>query len=182
MELYGHIRAENPTMLVYFKAASEVYADDLAEHVVLLGNIQFFGFPPSLPVTQIADPSVASGEVFVTKINGMETKFFPRWSQADPAVLVEDVGLLCRMPNPVNSSRTLTICNGIHSHGVYGAVRSLTDDRLRELNARYIAEAFPNDQQFGILMRTQVIAGKAMTPCFQNRGTVLHQWPGRDQD
>ena len=57
-------------------------------------------------------------------------------------MLAEDVGLLARVPNPLNSSRTLTICNGIHSRGVYGAVRSLTDAQLRDANERYIAANF----------------------------------------
>ena len=69
--------------------------------------------------------------------------------------LAEDVGLLARVPNPLNSSRTLTICNGIHSRGVYGAVRSLTDAQLRDANERYIAAHFGNSDSFAILMSVQ---------------------------
>jgi hypothetical protein len=92
-------------------------------------------------------------------------------------MLMEDVGLLVRMPNPLNSNRTLTMCNGIHSRGVLGAVRSLTDARMRESNERYIARNFRDYQQFGILMRVPVIGGRAMTPDFSIAGTVLYQWP-----
>ena len=67
-------------------------------------------------------------------------------------MLAEDVGLLARVPNPLNSSRTLTICNGIHSRGVYGAVRSLTDAQLRESNERYISANFGDSGSFAILM------------------------------
>jgi hypothetical protein len=74
------------------------------------------------------------------------------------------------------------MCNGIYSRGVLGAVRSLTDERLRESNERYIAQNFPDNQEFGILMRIQVIEGRAMTPDFSIAGTVLYQWPsGSDQ-
>ena len=69
------------------------------------------------------------------------------------------------------------MCNGIHSRGVHGAVRSLTDVRLRESNERYISRNFRDNQQFGILMRVQVIEGRAMTPDFGIAGTVLYQWP-----
>jgi len=69
------------------------------------------------------------------------------------------------------------MCNGIHSRGVLGAVRSLTDKRLRESNERYIARNFSDSQQFCILMRIQVIEGVAMTPDFSIAGTVLYQWP-----
>jgi hypothetical protein len=60
---------------------------------------------------------------------------------------------------------------------VFGAVRTLTDERLRESNERYIAENFPDNQPFGILMQVQVIEGRAMTPDFSIPGTVLYQWP-----
>jgi hypothetical protein len=69
------------------------------------------------------------------------------------------------------------MCNGIHSRGVLGAVRSLTDARLRESNERYIARAFPREGKFGILMRVLVIEGETMTPDFSTSGTVLYQWP-----
>jgi len=58
-------------------------------------------------------------------------------------------------------------------------VRSLTDARLRESNERYIARNFPENQQFGILMKIQVIEGRAMTPDLSIAGTVLYQWPAR---
>jgi hypothetical protein len=89
---------------------------------------------------------------------------------------MEDVGLLVRMPNPLNSNRTITMCNGIHSRGVLGAVRTLTDAMLRESNEQYIARNF-SETQFGILMRVTVIEGETLTPDFHTEGTVLYQWP-----
>jgi hypothetical protein len=71
------------------------------------------------------------------------------------------------------------MCNGVHSRGVFGAVRSLTDARLRESNERYIARNFAENQQFGILMKIQVIEGRAMTPDFNIAETVLYQWSVR---
>ena len=91
---------------------------------------------------------------------------------------MEDVGLLVRMPNPLNSNRTITMCNGIHSRGVLGAVRTLTDAMLRESNEQYIARNFP-ENQFGILMRVTVIEGETLTPDFHTEGTVLYQWPDK---
>ena len=88
-------------------------------------------------------------------------------------MLSEDVGLLARVPNPLNSSRTLTICNGIHSRGVYGAVRSLTDKRVRESNERYIYENFENSDSFVILMSVQVIEKQGDNPDFNIPGRVL---------
>ncbi|WP_218919103.1 hypothetical protein, partial [Rothia dentocariosa] len=39
VELHGHVRADNPSMDVFFKAAPEVKADDLSGHVVIIGGI-----------------------------------------------------------------------------------------------------------------------------------------------
>jgi hypothetical protein len=55
-------------------------------------------------------------------------------------------------------------------------VRTLTDARLRESNEQYLARNFPGNQ-FGILMRVQVIEGETLTPDFHITGTVLYQWP-----
>ena len=183
VELWGHVRMENPKMKVAYKTAPHVTADNLSGHVVIIGGIgwnevtrRILGLA-RLPVTQKDDPKSPYGEIFAADIDGQETKFLPTWSETDPSKLIEDVGLLVRMPNPLNSNRTLTMCNGIHSRGVFGAVRSLTDEGLRESNELYIAKNFPDSQQFGILMRVQVIEGVAMTPDFNTADTVLYQWP-----
>jgi hypothetical protein len=185
VELHGHIRAENPSMDVFYKSAPRVAPDDLSGHVILIGGIGWndvtkrFLELANLPIKQTEDPAVPSGEVFVTYINETEQKYLPKWSGSESPDLVEDVGLLVRTPNPLNSNRTLTMCNGIHSRGVLGSVRSLTDARLREANELYIARNFPDTQIFCILMRIQVIEGHAMTPDFSTAGTVLYQWPAR---
>jgi len=181
VELHGHVRAENPGMGVFFKAAPDVKADDLSGHVVIIGGIAWNDVTrrlidlSRLPVRQEEDPAVATGEIFSTETDDGERKYLPEWSP-ETGKLMQDVGLLVRMPNPLNSNRTITMCNGIHSRGVLGAVRTLTDARLRESNEQYIARNFP-DNQFGILMRVQVIEGETLTPDFHTEGTVLYQWP-----
>jgi len=185
VELHGHIRAENPTMDVFYKEVPKVVSDNLSGHVIVIGGIAWNDITKrmsemiSLPVKQVTDQSVTSGEIFVAEIDGKEQRFLPRWGDAKHTALIEDVGLLVRVPNPLNSNRTLTICNGIHSRGVYGAVRSLTDTRLREFNERYISTNFANTDSFVILMRVQVIEGQAMTPDLNIPGNVLYQWPGQ---
>jgi hypothetical protein len=181
VELHGHVRAENPGMDVFYKAAPDVKADDLSGHVVIIGGIGWNDVMrrlidlSRLPVRQEEDPALTTGDIFLTQADDGERKYFPQRSPAT-GKLMEDVGLLVRMPNPLNSNRTLTMCNGIHSRGVLGAVRALTDARLRESNEQYIARNFP-DNQFGILMRVQVIEGEALTPDFHTAETVLYEWP-----
>lgn len=182
VELHGHIRAENPTMNVFFKVSSQVVPDDLSGHLILLGGIawneitQRLSVMTSLPIRQIKDSAVETGEIFVVDFDGKERKFLPKWAD-DGSTLIEDVGLFARTPNPHNYNRSLTICNGVHSRGVLGAVRTLTDARLRDSNEKYIAENFADPGNFAILMRVHVISGQAMTPDFNAPDSVLYRWP-----
>ncbi len=90
--------------------------------------------------------------------------------------LKEDIGFLARLPNPFNAERTLTICNGVHSRGVYGAVRCLTDKNVRDANERYLAERFP-DGRFAVLMRVPVVADETISPVLSTSGARLYEWP-----
>ena len=183
IELFGHIRAENPSATVHFRTPPDVEPDDLTGHLVLLGGVVWNEITgrllemANLPISQVKDPPLESGEIFVANTDGKERQFWPKWTGESEKVLMEDVGLLARVPNPVNANRTLTICNGIHSRGVYGAVRSLTDAELRDGNERYISENFGDAESFGILMSVQVIKNQTMTPDFNSRGVVLYKWP-----
>lgn len=183
IELHGHLRAENPDPgSIRFKASTGVVPDDLSGHLVLLGGIAYneiteiLAEMTVLPVRQVEDPAVTSGEIFIADVDGQEQKFLPKWRDEDHKNLREDVGLLARTPNPLNSNRTLTFCNGIHSRGVLGSVRSLTDVRVRESNESYLARVFGDSRSFVILMRVTVIEGEALSPDFNTAGTVLYQW------
>jgi hypothetical protein len=187
IELLGHIRAENdPTLPVFFKRASMVTADDLSGHLVLLGGIAFnpvtrrlLRLLERLPVRQMDIPELDTGEIFAVGHGAAERRFLPVWSQADGESgdeLEEDVGLLARVRNPFNSSKTLTLCNGIHSRGVLGAVRTLTDARIREANEAYLAQQFPNDE-YGLLVRVPVFQGETLSPDLQDPDNILYSWP-----
>jgi hypothetical protein len=181
VELFGHIRSENPATTVHFKTPPDVEPDDLTGHLVLLGGVVWneiterLSRMAKLPVRQV-DRGLESGEVFVAEHDGKEHEFWPQWMDPDKKTLIEDVGLLARVPNPLNVSRTLTICNGIHSRGVYGAVRSLTDKELRDSNERFISANFGDARSFAIVMSVKVIKNKAMTPDFNSPDVVLYKW------
>ena len=181
-ELFGHIRAENPRTEVRFKTPAEVGHDDLTGHIVLIGGVvwneltEALSELANLPVQQFAHPELDTGEIFIVEEDGEKQQFWPKWKDKAHGMLAEDVGLLARVPNPLNSSRTLTICNGIHSRGVYGAVRSLTDMHLRDANERYLAANFVNSSSFAILMSVKVINNKTISPDFNINGVVRYQW------
>ncbi len=184
IELFGHIRAENPLSTVRFKIPADIEPDDLIGHVVLVGGLVWneitgrLSEMAGLPIRQYEHPELLTGEIFIAEVDGKEMQFWPKWADVNRRALAEDVGLLARVPNPLNSSRTLTLCNGIHSRGVYGAVRTLTDQQLREANERYIAAAFGSSDSFAILMAVPVIKNRGMTPDFNSDGVVLYQWQG----
>ena len=189
IELHGHIRAENsPGYGVFHRLNSEVQADDLSGHVVLLGGVGWNDVTRHLlrtlsnvPIRQIEDVEVKTGEIFSARVGESEQRFYPTWASDDETELIEDVALFARVPNPFNGSRTLTICNGIHSRGVLGAVRSLTDARVRDANEAYLADRFPKGE-FALLLRVPVVQGQALSPDLANSKTRLFEWPaGRGQ-
>lgn len=182
VEIFGHLRAFNPTLDVFHRITTDARADDLSTHVILIGGIawnavtrRFQEVLEQVPVTQVEDPEVDTGEIFT--VDG--ERFLPSWGEpaGDEArgPLVEDVAYLVRMPNPFNSSRTLTICNGIHSRGVLGAVRCLTDARVRDANEEYLAERFPAGR-FALLLRVPVVGGEALSPDLKSDHARLYEW------
>jgi len=188
--LLGHLHSANPDTFVRRCRASEVSSEDLLNHLVVLGGIAWNDVTRrlidmgKLPVRQVEDEKIPSGEVFeVVGPNHVEP-FLPRWREDDPGtaenpgVLLEDVGMLARLPNPYNALRTLTYCNGIHSRGVLGAVRCLTDSAVRDDNEQYLEDTFPGSRHFVILMKVPVLGGQTISPSLRSPDTVLFEWSG----
>jgi hypothetical protein len=185
IELYGHLRAENPTLDVFHRLASDVVSDDLSRHVILLGGIgwneltrRFQSAISQVPITQTAVDDLKGGDIFrVETPDGAKPKlFYPEYEDlGDGKELIADVGYLARLRNPFKINRTLTICNGIFSRGVFGAVRSLTDANVREENERYLADRF-GDADFAMLLRVPVVTNETLSPDLQNPAARLYEW------
>lgn len=184
LEIWGHVRAENPNHEVRYRLPDTAAADDLSAHVILLGGIawnrvtrRFQKAISEVPILQVDDPELKTGDIFrVTDENGARS-FNPEWEKISETEreLIEDVALIVRLRNPFQSSRTLTMCNGIHSRGVLGAVRTLTDKSLRDANEKYLADNFP-DEEFAMLLRVPVVNNRTMTPDLQNPDVRLYEW------
>jgi transcriptional regulator with XRE-family HTH domain len=186
LESFGHIRSLNPKRQVLHRIPREVRKSDLQGHLVILGGI---GWNPTLrriqselvkrlPIEQVEDPSLSTGEVFRVRKGdaGDEQTYFPRTEEVDgQQQLVEDIGLIARLPNPFNSRRTLTICNGVHSTGVLGAVLALTDEYVRLGNETYLADRFPSGE-FAMLVWVPVLSGTALAPDLMNRDARIFEW------
>lgn len=178
VELFGHVRVQNPASDVRFQLAEALRPDDLTAHLVLIGGIylnpasRWIRERIDLPVRQVSDPEIPEGEIFVVD----EERFLPVIADDPELGLVEDIGLLVRTRNPNNSATTLTICNGVFSRGVLGAVRCLTDGKLRDQNEEYLSSRFANSAEFGVLMRVPVLQGNVATPDLTKPESRLYEW------
>jgi hypothetical protein len=187
IELYGHLRAENPTLNVFHRLASEVVSDDLSRHVILLGGIgwnevtrRFQTAVSQVPITQTAVDDLTAGDIFrVFSPDDTKPKlFYPEYEDlGHRKELIADVGYFARLRNPFKINRTLTICNGIFTRGVFGAVRCLTDASVRDENEKYLSERFPDpDAEFAMLLRVPVVTNETLSPDLQNPMARLYEW------
>ncbi len=177
-ELFGHIRAANTESDVRFELAPRIESDDLPAHLVLLGGQAYDQVPIGLksqielPIRRVKVDEIEEGEVF--EVDG--ERYYPQFDEGGELV-TEDVGLLARMPNPFDPARTLTICSGVFTRGVYGAVRCMTDNEFCTQNEDYLAGRFGDAQRFAIVMRVAVIDHATATPDLGNRRNRLYEFP-----
>jgi hypothetical protein len=183
-ELHGHIRAVNPDLDVRYREASRMESDTSTEHWVALGGVDWNLATKEamrltgVPVRQRSDDKDPSRGCFQVVENGKERSFAPVFEdRGSERVLIEDVGHFLRAPNPLNRASTVTVCNGMYGSGVFGAVRTLTDKKFRDLNADYLAEVFDGIDTFSLLFRVRIVNGVVVTPDWTAPGTVLHTWP-----
>lgn len=186
-ELHGHIRAANPASQVNLRSAQQLSPDDYTTHLVSLGGVDWNLATRSvlsrlqLPVRQVADWDHPDGLYFEVDEGERKLRHHPHLEQMEEPerqLLREDIALFARGPNPYNTKRTVSICNGMYGHGTYGAVRALTDTRFRDRNAAYVRERFSGDESFSILMRITIENSVALTPDWTLAENRLHEWSG----
>jgi hypothetical protein len=184
IQLYGHLCAENPNLDVYHKLASEVVPDDFRSHVILLGGIGWNTATryiervlDKVPIKQVDVTDLPGGDIFqLEAIDGAKSFYYPESEEVGGRKeLLADVAYVARLPNPFQFGRTLTICNGIHSRGVLGAVRCFTDPRVREHNEKYLADRFP-EGEFTMLLRVRAVGNETMSPDLRDPTVRLYEW------
>jgi transcriptional regulator with XRE-family HTH domain len=138
---------------------------DLERNLVLIGGpawnelTRTFMSHLDLPIKQNLSAE-GQPDVFTTS-NG---------SSAEPTLLhdsghvIEDVGLFVRATNPTNPDTDVTICSGIFTHGVLGAVHSFTNPKVAGENVEVIRERLGQTTSFATLFRVKVIGGRVPTP------------------
>jgi transcriptional regulator with XRE-family HTH domain len=78
--------------------------------------------------------------------------------------VVEDIGLFVRAVNPTNPDADVTICAGIYTHGVFGAVQAFTNPRIGADNVAMVRERLGQTRSFAVLFRVKVLDGRVPTP------------------
>lgn len=184
LELFGHIRAMNPTNEVHVRTPTEMGADEYTGHLVLLGGVDWNTVTADLlhrvelPVRQMHRVSDAEPGGFEVVEAGRSKLLTPGLRKVgDREILEHDIAHFYRSVSPFNDERTVTICNGMYQRGTLGAVRTLTDARFRDRNDEYVRTHFPDPTTFSIVSRVQVINSKVVTPDWTNPEDRLHEWP-----
>ena len=108
IELYGHLRAENPTLDVFHRIDTDIRNDDLTSHVVLVGGVgwskamrRFQRAVSQVPVKQIEVDDLKTGEIFTFPSAEEEQRIYPLYEDlGDGDELIADVGFIARLRNP----------------------------------------------------------------------------------
>jgi hypothetical protein len=183
LELFGHLRATNPTSRVGYRPADQLSADDYTGHLVSLGGVDWNKATSpvlerlELPIKQVSEWDKEGGAYFEVEEAGRKVAHRPELDQSGG--LREDVALFACAVNPYNLKRFVTICNGMYGRGTYGAVRALTDARFRDRNSDYIQARFADSEAYCILMRVTVEASATLTPDWTLPATRLFESSGR---
>jgi transcriptional regulator with XRE-family HTH domain len=182
-ELYGHVRAANPESHVARRLPTTVSNEELQSQLIVLGGTDWNPVTQTLmeelelPVQLVANWKVVDGQYFEVRDKDAVSQHRPVLRKVgEKTLLHEDVALFARAVNPWNSEMTVTICCGMYGQGTYGAIRALTDYRIRERNNRYIASRFADREAYCIVTRVPVVHGGTLTPDWTTGNHRLFEW------
>jgi transcriptional regulator with XRE-family HTH domain len=177
VDIYGAIKAANPTSRVVITAAEDLTYRDVANHLVLIGgkawNTTTRWFSRIFPVPIKAEDPGDRGAIVVHDPGRAEHEF--RYTLVD-GELVEDVGYFIRGENPAAPLRTLTIVGGITTRGVHGAARCFIDPEMRGRNEDYLNPRFPEGSTYCVVMRVPVVNNDPLTPDLSIAENRLFEW------
>jgi transcriptional regulator with XRE-family HTH domain len=185
IELLPAVVTLNPTSPIAVGTVGELSTDDLTAHLIALGGVDWNAVTEAalsdlweVPVSQFRRGTDEDTGGFSVRTPQGRRKLEPKIRrERGNATLVEDVAHFLRVPNPYNRQRTLTVFNGMYSRGSYGVVRALTDPKIQERNARYVARRFPDAETYSIVCRVKIVANEVVVPDWTVADVRLHEWP-----
>jgi hypothetical protein len=177
IDIYGAIKAYNPTSQVVITAAEDLTQRDVANHLVLIGGRVWKTVTPwfsrIFPIPIDPEDPYDRGAIVVHDPDGEKREF--KYTLVDDE-LVEDVGLFARGENPAAPLRTLTICSGVTTRGVRGAARCFIDPGMRGRNEDYLYPRFPAGSTYCVVMKVPVVNQDALTPDLSVAEKRLFEW------
>jgi transcriptional regulator with XRE-family HTH domain len=177
VDVYGAVKAYNPTSRVVITAAGDLTARDVANHLVLIGGRVWQTVTPwfsrIFPIPVDPEDPYDRGAIVVHDPEGAQREF--KYTLVD-GELVEDVGVFARGENPAAPLRTLTICSGVTTRGVRGAARCFIDPEMRDRNEQYLIPRFPDGSTYCIVMRVPVVNKDPLTPDLFAERNRLFEW------
>ena len=177
VDIYGAVRAYNPTSRVVIMAAQDLTQRDVANHLVLIGGLTWKTVTPWFsrisPIPIEAGDPADRGAIVVRDPDSGEREF--KYTLVGDE-LVEDVGFFARGENPSAPRRTLTICGGVTTRGVRGAARCFIDWEMRERNEQYLMPRFPDGSTYCIVMRVPIVNKDPLTPDLSKKENCLFEW------
>jgi hypothetical protein len=78
--------------------------------------------------------------------------------------VIEDIGFFVRAANPTNPDTDVTICSGVYTHGVLGAVRLFTNPQVAGDNIEAIRKRLNRTTSFAVLVKVKVAQERVVTP------------------
>jgi hypothetical protein len=183
VDIYGAVRAYNPTSRVVIRAAQDLTQNDVASHLVLIGGQVWETATPwfsrIFPIPIDPEDPYERGAIVVHDPGGTEREFKYTLVNSE---LVEDVGFFARGENPAAPLRTLTICSGVTTRGVLGAARCFIDPELRDRNEQYVKPHIPEGSTYCIVMRVPVLNQDPLTPDLSVVENRLFEWSDPSAD
>jgi transcriptional regulator with XRE-family HTH domain len=176
IEVFGQLRADNPTSLIRILPTEELRHDFALNHLVIIGGAAVYDTAPyfaqdiPLPVAEPIPDTITHR--FKCSVGDEQREFT---SIRDNGVLVADVGLIARGLHPI-PDRTVSVLSGITSRGVHGAALCFTDSHISDINEQYVKEAFGRAEAFCILMRVPVQNDAALPPNLWRDDVRLYEW------
>ena len=183
IEIYGAIKAYNPTSEVYIRPAQDLTPRHVTNHLVLIGGRTWEAVTQSLsrifPIPIESEDPGERGVIAIRNSNGEKKEFAYTLVDGD---VVEDVGFFARGENPSAPRLTLTICSGITTRGVLGAAQCFIDRAMRERNEQYLMPRFPDASAYCVVMRVRFVNGYPLTPDLSKEENRLFEWSDTDTD
>ena len=179
VESYGQVKADNPERMIRILPTGRLGQDFALNHLIIIGGAasnaaSLFAQDIPLPTPDEIPGTDPVTHLFTCTV-GEETREF-RSAQDEEGTLVQDVGLIARVPHPIISGGTVTLLSGITSRGVHGAALCFIDTHVRDTNERYLENAFGNVESFCILMNIPVQNDVALPPNLWRENTRLYEW------